>query len=82
MQASNRNLPEWFARVASGQLRLPRFQRYEAWGANEVANLLEAMVRDLPAGAALILEVGDKEQFFSRSMAGAPEPKERVTEHL
>lgn len=82
MQASNRNLPEWFSRITSGQLRLPRFQRYEAWGANEIANLLEAMVRDLPAGAALILEVGDKEQFFSRPMSGAPEPKERVTEHL
>ncbi|WP_298283214.1 DUF262 domain-containing protein [Acidocella sp.] len=75
-------MPEWFSRIESGQLRLPRFQRFEAWGASEVANLLEAMVRELPAGAALILEVGDQEKFISRIMSGAPTPRERVTEHL
>ncbi len=82
MEAQNRLLPNWFDRIRSGQLRLPRFQRYEAWGPNEVASILEAMLRGLPAGAALILQVGDKEIFKSRTMAGAPEPAERVNEHL
>jgi hypothetical protein len=82
MQAQNRLLPEWFNRIQTGQIKLPRFQRYEAWGAAEVASLLEAVLRELPAGAALILEVGDSERFVSRSMEGAPPPSERVNEHL
>lgn len=31
MEARNRHLPDWFARVRTGQVRLPRFQRLEAW---------------------------------------------------
>lgn len=82
MQAQNRLLPEWFNRVRTGQIRLPRFQRFEAWGSNEVSGLIEAVLRGLPAGAALVLEVGDQEKFISRVMSGAPAPTERVTEHL
>ncbi len=82
MEASNRLLPMWFARIETGQLRLPRFQRFEAWGPKEVRNLLQAMFRSLPAGALLVLAVGDKEKFISRAMEGAPQPTERVNEHL
>jgi len=82
MQAHNRHLSEWFNRVRSGQLRLPRFQRFEAWNHARVEGLLETVLQGLPAGAALILEVGDKELFRSRPIVGAPQPTERVTEHL
>ena len=82
MEARNRPLPEWFNRIRTGQLRLPRFQRFQAWGHSEVSDLLEAVLRGLPAGATLILEVGDKEAFISRTMMGAPPPSERVTEQL
>jgi hypothetical protein len=56
MQAHNRALTEWFNRIRSGQVRLPRFQRHEAWGHNEVAGLIETVLRGLPAGAVLTLE--------------------------
>jgi hypothetical protein len=82
MQAQNRTLPQWFNRIESGQIKLPRFQRYEAWGGGEIAGLLETVLRQLPAGAALILEVGDQEKFKSRLMEGAPPPTEKVNEHL
>jgi hypothetical protein len=82
MEASNRLLPLWFARIETGQLRLPRFQRFEAWGSKEVRDLLQAMFRGLPAGALLVLAVGDKEKFISRPMDGAPLSTERVNEHL
>ncbi len=82
MEAQNRLLPEWFNRIQTGQIRLPRFQRFEAWGYGEVGGLLEAVIRGLPSGAALTLEVGDSEQFVSRTMEGAPEPTERASEHL
>ena len=82
MQAHNRQLTEWFNRIRAGQVLLPRFQRHEAWSHNEVAGLIETVLRGLPAGALLILEVGDQEQFHSRKMVGAPDPIERVSEHL
>jgi len=47
-----------------------------------VSSLLESVLRGLPTGAALILEVGDEEPFHARPIVGAPEPTERVSEHL
>ena len=35
VQALNRNLPAWFQHAKSGQLKLPRFQRFEAWGKHQ-----------------------------------------------
>lgn len=82
MDARNRSLADWFTRIRTGQIKLPRFQRHEAWDHNEIASLLEAVFRGLPAGAALILEVGNEEPFLSRFLETAPEGRDRVTEHL
>ena len=82
MEARNRSLTDWFTRIRTRQLVLPRFQRYEAWTQQHVANLLDTVLRELPAGALLVLEVGDKEQFVSRTMAGAPEEGDRIAEQL
>lgn len=71
-----------FERIRTGQIKLPRFQRFEAWTYGEVTGLLETVLRGLPAGATLILEVGESELFVSRTMIGAPGPFERCTEHL
>lgn len=82
MDARNRALTDWFSRVRTGQVKLPRFQRFEAWSHNEVASLLETVLRGLPAGATLILEVGNEEPFQSRYLETAPPGVERVTEQL
>ncbi|MDP3938833.1 MAG: DUF262 domain-containing protein [Deltaproteobacteria bacterium] len=82
MEARNRYVPDWFNRIRTGQVRLPRFQRLESWTHSEVTSLLESVLRGLPGGAALVLEVGDREQFISRPMPGAPKPIERASEHL
>ena len=82
MDARNRVLPEWFNRIRTRQLTLPRFQRSEAWGHKEVTGLLTSVLRGLPSGAALILEVGDKEKFESRTMVDAPSEGDRVAEQL
>lgn len=82
MLAQNRSLLEWFNRIRSRQLTLPEFQRFTAWGQPEVAGLLTNVLQGLPAGAALILEVGDVEKFKSRTMIEAPESGEKVTEQL
>jgi hypothetical protein len=43
---------------------------------------LTTVLRGLPSGATLILQVGDEEKFKSRTMVDAPEAGERVTEQL
>ncbi len=82
MEARNRTLPDWFNRVRTGQIRLPRFQRMEAWSHREITDLLEAVLQGLPVGSLLTLEVGDDVPFVSRPLHTAPETQERVTELL
>ncbi len=82
IEARNRLLPDWFTRIRTRQTVLPRFQRYEAWDHSRVTQLFNTILRDLPVGACLVLEIGDEEPFVSRTIRGAPETGERVTEHL
>lgn len=82
MKAKDRTIKEWFDRIRSGQLRLPRSQRGEAWELDNVEGLLDSVLKSLPAGAALVLEIGRDEPFVTRPLAGAPNPKEHCNEHL
>lgn len=82
INAQNRLLPDWFARVRTRQTVLPRFQRFEAWGHGNVTQMFNTILRGLPLGAVLILEIGNEEPFVSRPIVGAPEHGERITEHL
>ena len=61
---------------------MPRFQRFVAWCHGEVSGLLTTVLRGLPSGAALILQVGDEEKFSSRTMVDAPDSGEKVNEQL
>ena len=82
MEARTRNVETWFSQIASGKLRLPRFQRYEAWNYSTISSFLESILNGLPVGVALLLEIGDKELFHSRPLKGTVETTERCTEHL
>lgn len=82
IDAHNRSLPDWFTRIRTRQLVLPRFQRFEAWGHANVNQLFNTILQDLPIGAVLVLEIGDKEPFISRPIKGAPSAGERITEQL
>lgn len=82
MEARNRLLPDWLTKVRTRQIVLPRFQRFEAWSHWQVTGLLDNVLQELPAGAVLILEVGDREPFHSRPVMGAPSEGDRITEHL
>lgn len=82
IEARNRPLPDWFTRIRTHQTVLPRFQRYEAWGHANVTQLFNTILQGLPVGALLVLEVGNEEPFISRTLKGAPQQGERVTEHL
>lgn len=82
MEARNRSLPDWFTRIRSRQVVLPRFQRFEAWGWSQVESLLESVLHGLPAGAVLVLEVGKEQPFEWRPVATAPDTGENINEHL
>lgn len=80
--ARDRKLSDWYERIRTGQLKLPRFQRFEAWDRGRVVGFLNTVIQNLPVGVTLLLEVGDKEKFVSRHVATAPDGGARVTEHL
>jgi hypothetical protein len=82
IEARTRLLPDWFTRLRTHQTVLPRFQRFEAWDTGNISQMFNTILRDLPVGAALVLEIGNEEPFISRPLKGAPTTGERVTEHL
>ncbi len=82
MQARNRNLDNWYSMIKQGQIKLPRFQRFEAWDRQRICSLLETAIRNLPLGITLVLEAGEKEKFISRLLETAPEQDSRFYEYL
>jgi len=84
MEARSKTVEAWFSMIEQGQIRLPRFQRHEAWRPSQIAGLFENILRTpaLPVGVLLVLEVGDKELFHSRPIVGAPASTVRPNMHL
>jgi hypothetical protein len=82
MEARNRKLSDWYGKIQRGEIRLPRFQRFEAWDCRRISSLQEVVIHNLPLGITLVLEVGDEEKFVSRFLETAPEINGRVYEHL
>jgi len=74
MEARNRKLEDWYGKVKRGEIKLPRFQRYEAWDRQRICSLIENVIHNLPLGITLVLEVGEDEKFISRFLKTAPEP--------
>lgn len=82
MEARNRKIEDWYGKIKRGEIKLPRFQRHEAWDWRRISSLMNTITQNLPLGITLILEVGDKEQFVSRYLETAPNTNHRVLEHL
>lgn len=82
MEARNRKIDDWYGKIKRAEIKLPRFQRFEAWDRNRICSLVETVVHNLPLGITLILEVGDDEKFISRHLATAPKLRTRIHEHL
>ncbi len=84
MEARSKTIEAWFSMIEQGQVKLPRFQRHEAWRPQQIAGLFENILRSpsLPVGVLLVLEVGDKELFHSRPIVGAPASGARPNMHI
>lgn len=84
VEARDRKIENWYNKIKYGEIKLPRFQRHEAWDKGRICSLLTTIIHDLPLGITLILEV-DEEPFISRYLVTAePEgpPYPKVTEQL
>lgn len=82
IKATDRELADWFSKINTGEIKLPRFQRFEAWDRHRITGLLTVVVNNLPLGITLILNVGDEPQFIDRYLETAPNTGRRVIEHL
>jgi hypothetical protein len=84
MEARSKKIEDWFSLIVQSQVKLPRFQRHEAWRPRQIAGLFENILRSpsLPLGVLLVLEVGDKELFHSRAIVGAPSSSVRPSMHI
>jgi len=82
IKATDRELAEWFVKIKAGEIKLPRFQRYEAWDRKRISSLLTVAVNNLPLGITLILNVGEESKFIDRYLESAPETNKKITEHL
>ena len=83
MEARNRKLEDWYGKIKRGEIKLPRFQRFEAWDRHRICSLLETVIHNLPLGITLVLKVGvNHEKFISRFLPTAPKKANRVLEHL
>ncbi len=47
IKATDRELAEWFVKIKAGEIKLPRFQRHEAWDRRRIASLLTVAVNNL-----------------------------------
>ncbi len=82
-KAHDRSMKEWFGKIERSEIKLPRFQRPEAWDRNRVCSLLNTIIHNLPLGITLVLDVNkDNEPFVSRFLLSAPEANGMVNEHL
>jgi len=69
MKAQDRFIKDWMSSIRMSRLALPRFQRHETWGPGIITAFLTSIVRQLPVGVCLILEVGNEPQFQCRYLS-------------
>jgi hypothetical protein len=82
-KAQDRTLGVWFQAIQQGQVKLPRFQRYEAWDKWRIASFLNTIINNLPVGVTLALEVAGEEKFISRYIVSSePAVQGTITQHL
>lgn len=82
-KAQDRTLGVWFQDIQQGRVKLPRFQRFEAWDRGRITSFLNTVINNLPVGVTLALDVEGKEKFESRYIATSdPETPGTVNQHL
>jgi len=70
-RAQDRTLGVWFQHIQQGMVKLPRFQRFEAWDRGRITSFLNTIINNLPMGVTLALDVAGVEKCESRYVACA-----------
>ena len=81
-KAQDRTLGVWFHQIDQGSVKLPRFQRFEAWDRGRITSFLNTIISNLPVGVTLVLEVEGPEKFVSRYISSAERTTGTVTQNL
>jgi hypothetical protein len=81
-KAQDRTLGVWFQHIDQGLVKLPRFQRPEAWDRVRITSFLNTIIRNLPVGVTLVLEVAGPEKFVSRYIRTAERRPGTVAQNL
>ena len=82
-KAQDRTLGVWFQHIQNGMVKLPRFQRFEAWDRGRITSFLTTIINNLPVGVTLALEVEGLQKFVSRYVVTSdPATPGPVTQHL
>ena len=81
-KAQDRTIGVWFHQIDQGAVKLPRFQRFEAWDRGRIASFLNTIISNLPVGVTLVLEVAGPEKFGSRYIKSAERTTGTVTQNL
>jgi uncharacterized protein with ParB-like and HNH nuclease domain len=48
VEARDRKIENWYNKIRYGEIKLPRFQRHEAWDNGRIRSLLRTIIHDLP----------------------------------
>ena len=83
MKADNKSIEDWLMDIRRGLIKLPRFQRKEAWSYKHVEDFLRVVIHgNSPVGVLLVLAVDpDDPPFETRSIAGV-DGSEKCGQHL
>jgi hypothetical protein len=81
-KAQDQTLGVWFSQIDHGSVKLPRFQRFEAWDRGRITSFLNTIISNLPVGVTLVLEVAGPEKFVSRYISTAERTTGTVTQNL
>lgn len=82
-KAQDRTMGVWYQLIEQGAIKLPRFQRFEAWDRPRITSFLSTIIKNLPVGITLALEVSGEEKFISRFVETArPISPGVVNQHL
>lgn len=81
-RAQDRELSTWFQQIDQGLVKLPRFQRFEAWDRGRIKSFLNTIINNLPVGVTLVLEVAGPEKIVSRYISTAERTTTTVTQNL
>lgn len=82
-RALDRTLGVWFQNIHQGMVKRPRFRGFEPWDPVRIASFINTIMKYLPVGSTLTLDIAGRHKFASRYVArGDPIASSKGTQQL